>query len=66
MRLSELGIMDGSSNVPIQRQHTTRCMRVRLYDKQKSFELPGNHLGLFEDKVEIGVRPIFTFGDEIC
>jgi phage terminase small subunit len=40
-------------------------VRVRLYDKLKALELLGKHLGLFEEKIEIGVRPIFTFNDDI-
>ena len=39
-------------------------VRVRLYDKLKALELLGKHLGLFTEKVEVGLRPIFTFGDE--
>ena len=39
-------------------------VRVRLYDKLKALELLGKHLGLFVEKVEVGLRPIFTFGDE--
>ena len=39
-------------------------LRVRLYDKLKALELLGRHLGLFTEKVEVGLRPIFTFGDE--
>ena len=39
-------------------------VRVRLYDKLKALELLGKHLGLFEERIEVGVRPIFTFGDE--
>jgi phage terminase small subunit len=39
-------------------------VRVRLYDKLKALELLGKHLGMFEEKIEVGLRPIFTFGDE--
>ena len=39
-------------------------VRVRLYDKLKALELLGKHLGLFTEKVEVGLRPIFTFGPE--
>jgi phage terminase small subunit len=39
-------------------------VRVKLYDKLKALELLGKHLGLFVEKVEVGVRPFFTFGDE--
>jgi phage terminase small subunit len=39
-------------------------VRVKLYDKLKALELLGKHLGLFEEKIEIGVRPIFTFGED--
>jgi hypothetical protein len=39
-------------------------VRVRLYDKLKALELLGRHLGLFTERVEVGVRPIFTFGSE--
>jgi phage terminase small subunit len=39
-------------------------VRVRLHDKLRALELLGKHLGLFTDRVEVGLRPIFTFGDE--
>jgi len=39
-------------------------VRVRLYDKLRALELLGKYLGLFTERVEVGLRPIFTFGDE--
>jgi phage terminase small subunit len=39
-------------------------IRIKLHDKLKALELLGKHLGLFVEKVEVGLRPIFTFGDE--
>lgn len=39
-------------------------LRIRLHDKLKALELLGRHLGLFKDKVEVGIRPVFIFGEE--
>jgi phage terminase small subunit len=37
---------------------------VKQMDSLKALELLGKNLGIFTDKVEVGVRPIFTFGDD--
>lgn len=38
-------------------------VKFTLHDKIKALELLGKNLGIFTEKVEVGVRPIFTFGD---
>ena len=36
---------------------------IKQQDTIKALELLGKNLGIFTEKVEVGVRPIFTFGD---
>jgi phage terminase small subunit len=36
---------------------------IKPLDSMKALELLGKNLGIFTEKVEVGVRPIFTFGD---